>query len=1444
MFDISILKNYSKDKKTSSVFYECFRIYAFCDNLIFDTVGENTTLFLKKSFEKFNIDCKGFENKLISPWLFSHNSDECYDFYSFFKDIPQNIKDLFIYEESEEPYFDEDDDEYYDDDEFYDDYRDFNGYDPVADRAYLKPEYAHMIRSALVKEDPDFFKKLCDFSEEFFKTDVIEGEASCSGVIDSVILMKLYLNLELDDRQTLLLMTSQQGERKLSEYLNEIDEEEFINNLSDLNKAKLSRFSSMTACRGKTSKLSALMLKYVDNPLRYEDDSYYRTGIAIKGDLALIYEHFFKGEFTQCQKELGPYIKKLKAQRVAVDEINEFVLIQLFCKMMSDTDIENTHNQIASIFSDNLYKSQLIAATAVCINYLLNLKKEKEDKCLSGIDYIFGNHTLKGYGSSIESINECEPSIVLTLIIASAISKETNDPLIVKGLFSRFDIAKLKLSYPALARRIYNCSKYLAEMETVRELESEEFYDFSTPFKLSSKKLEEKLNRLKSILKIDEKKPAKKTSRAKKKANLTKHMIWVFDRKSSESPYPVIADFNDDTGKIEKIKVFDVNNFFNSRGKKDYISAQDTIVAGAYNRDRDYYYRGSYSVSSESADIVKNLAEINHPYAYLKTGSEKNLTEGLDTIFKKVSFEYKKVELCVRHRRDNLVLSINNGEFGNSSFRYTIDDENGRVYLYKNTSKHNDLIKAVGRSSLFPEQYLDQILLLGQSEDIVINAEVESQKVQANPKPVVLIENQGKMFFVSIRVKPCDDENCQYKFPGRGEQNVLFTQKEDLQPVTAVRNLKEEKDNIDMLLKAVDKFGELDEDDTFSYSTDDTLSILGLLEQLKENSSLCSVNWSGGKKLNVASRVSSSKFKISSDIVGSHILVDGKVELDELKYLSLKSLLNSLNNSHGNFIAIDDENYISITSELKSKLEKLKAITHSGKKDALSVHPLAGSALEDLLSDLGCQSSEKVKSLVEKRENAMALEVKVPKNLTTELRAYQEEGYSWLYRLSQWGVGACLADDMGLGKTVQTIALMLKLASRGPVMVVAPTSVCPNWKMEINRFAPSLNVLRLKESDNREQTIGSLKKGDVLIVSYGLFANENELLSRVKFELAVYDEAQALKNSSTQRAKSAASMKTKMAVALTGTPIENNLDDLWSIFNIINPGLLGTLKEFHSKFADIQDSKNTARILKLIISPFIKRRLKGDVLDDLPPRTEQVICVEPSQKEKELYEALRRSTAEELEKNKLPVNKNGQRRLQILAALTRMRQFCCDPSLLDAQLKDGASSKTSAFEDLLEEALSCGHRLLVFSQFVGYLSIIRDLLDKKQISYQYLDGQTPEKARAQAIENFQNGEGDVFLISLKAGGQGLNLTSADYVVHLDPWWNPAVEDQATDRAYRIGQTRPVNVFRLVIKDSLEEKILELHAKKRELAADFLEGTSSVAAEAMKLSEEELLELIS
>lgn len=343
--------------------------------------------------------------------------------------------------------------------------------------------------------------------------------------------------------------------------------------------------------------------------------------------------------------------------------------------------------------------------------------------------------------------------------------------------------------------------------------------------------------------------------------------------------------------------------------------------------------------------------------------------------------------------------------------------------------------------------------------------------------------------------------------------------------------------------------------------------------------------------------------------------------------------------------------------------------------------------------------------------------------------------------------------------------------------------------------------------------------------------------------MAVFDEAQALKNSLTQRAKTATMINAKMRLALTGTPIENNLDDLWSIFNIINPGLLGTKQSFHIRFADAHKNKVANRMLKLLISPFILRRLKGDVLDDLPPRTEQVITVEPTQREQELYEALRLSTLEELEKNKLAPNKAGQRRLQILSSLTKLRQFCCDPALLGKELKAGDSSKTKAFEDLLDEALSGGHRLLVFSQFVTYLQKIKAVLDKKKISYQYLDGSTTEKNRAKAINEFQAGEGDVFLISLKAGGQGLNLTGADYVVHLDPWWNPAVEDQATDRAYRIGQTRPVNVIRLVVKDSLEEKILELHAKKREIAADFLEGTSSVAAEAMKLSEQELLDLL-
>ncbi len=306
----------------------------------------------------------------------------------------------------------------------------------------------------------------------------------------------------------------------------------------------------------------------------------------------------------------------------------------------------------------------------------------------------------------------------------------------------------------------------------------------------------------------------------------------------------------------------------------------------------------------------------------------------------------------------------------------------------------------------------------------------------------------------------------------------------------------------------------------------------------------------------------------------------------------------------------------------------------------------------------------------------------------------------------------------------------------------------------------------------------------------------------------------------------------------TGTPIENHLGELWTLFRFINPGLLGSLQYFNQRFVspiDRSDNKLIHQQLKRLIQPFILRRTKTQVLAELPPRTETILYVELSPEEMALYEVLRREALQELTDSE---DRGGQKHLQVLAALMRLRRCCCNPSLI---MPDSAlnSSKLELFSEVIDELRDNRHKALVFSQFVDHLTIVKNYLEQENISYQYLDGSTPMKERQQRVQAFQSGYGDVFLISLKAGGTGLNLTAADYVIHLDPWWNPAVEDQATDRAYRIGQTRPVTVYRLVAKDTIEEKIVQLHHHKRDLADSLLSGTDVSG----KMSTSELLDLM-
>jgi len=463
-------------------------------------------------------------------------------------------------------------------------------------------------------------------------------------------------------------------------------------------------------------------------------------------------------------------------------------------------------------------------------------------------------------------------------------------------------------------------------------------------------------------------------------------------------------------------------------------------------------------------------------------------------------------------------------------------------------------------------------------------------------------------------------------------------------------------------------------------------------------------------------------------------------------------------------------------------------------------------------------------------------ERELPGGFEGELRPYQRKGVDFLSFIGEHGLHGILADDMGLGKTIQAIALLLRDKEEGkpgPSLLVAPTSVVYNWEQELSRFAPSLKTLVLHGSARRER-FGDIADVDVVVTSYALLRRDQEQLKKQNFHYLILDEAQNIKNPQSQAAKAAARLQSRHRLCLTGTPLENNLIELWSLFNFLMPGLLGTERRFRESYLGaMQGSDPTAMAdLRHRTRPFILRRLKSEVAQDLPPRTEMVAYCELGTEQRRFYnETLSRVRGEIF----ATVDRMGMGRahLNILEALLRLRQICCDPMLVARDDRDIPSAKMDLFMDMVREMTAEGHRVLVFSQFVKVLQALRTRLTEAEIATEYLDGST--KDRLERANRFNASDVPVFLISLKAGGTGLNLTGADYVMHFDPWWNPAVEDQATDRAHRIGQTRHVFSYKLIAKDTIEEKVLALQERKRRMVRDVLGGEDF----ASQLSREDL-----
>ncbi len=455
-------------------------------------------------------------------------------------------------------------------------------------------------------------------------------------------------------------------------------------------------------------------------------------------------------------------------------------------------------------------------------------------------------------------------------------------------------------------------------------------------------------------------------------------------------------------------------------------------------------------------------------------------------------------------------------------------------------------------------------------------------------------------------------------------------------------------------------------------------------------------------------------------------------------------------------------------------------------------------------------------------------------HLENVLRPYQRHGVAWMQFLRENAFGGILADEMGLGKTLQTLAFVSSCHTRaqlsGPILIVCPTSLVFNWLAEAKKFTPELKVVALHGS-NRQKRFKEVKSSDLVITSYALIRRDAEKYREFKFDTVVLDEAQHIKNRDTQNSQAVKAVKTEHRLVLTGTPMENSVLDLWSIFDFLMPRYLGSAKEFKERYEQPitrdRDERVQARLSRRL-RPFILRRLKTEVAKDLPAKMEQISYCELTRDQMEIYEQVLAVSRKEV-MDAVGAQGVAKSKMIVLNALLRLRQICCDLRLLKMKDRDFAakdSGKLSMFGELLEQAIDGGHRVLVFSQFTTMLGLLKDKLTAEQVPFCYLDGGTTN--RGEVVQKFQeNSNIPVFLISLKAGGVGLTLTGADTVVHYDPWWNPAVEDQATDRAHRIGQTRVVTSYKLIARDTIEEKILALQQKKRALVAGTLGGEETL-----------------
>ncbi len=1083
-----------------------------------------------------------------------------------------------------------------------------------------------------------------------------------------------------------------------------------------------------------------------------------------------------------------------------------FYLLALLSAKKPDY-LERSQNYLSSVLSSKSSQIKAIKPFFLAIKVIILILQYKHDQAKNMLNNLYDIKGILGFFIILGSY-----------MLDDSLSSDELKQLEFIGQNSYRHNMKWLLTESVSLLKLVRKPKLLFEKETSKFIIKSKITAFvdSIPF---VKPWQKKINQLQALINPQQ------TGPSSQHQYQNKRLIWILSVNKSNIDLEPIEQSLTAKNSWTKGRPVAMSRLYSGKNL-DYLSDQDNLIRGTIDKEYDNYYGTSYSF-----DMNKVLPFlIGHPLLF---------SDGVLS----VNIEISQGEPEIKLTQTGSKLHLEFSPYCKSPGSEVIKLSSTSYQIVKLSKDHVSISNILGEKGLtVPMSAKSEILSMISriSSLVTVHSAIaetidEIELVTSDSMPYLHFIASGSGYLVKMFTRPLPAKGPYLK-PGHGAELVIA--EIDGRKIQIKRDLKQEQQKADLVeeksptLKSFD----LANQEWFLPGKTECLQVLHELKNLEADQQL-SIVWPEGESLRIDYEASLDQLHLTVESKTDWFEFTGELRINDSLTVEIDKLYEMLEYSDSSFLQLQGGQFIALTSDFRKRIQDFKQ--HSTLKNKkIQLNPYSSIILEDFFDSLQNLEADKTwKAKVQKIKKGYDISTEIPSTFRGELRDYQFEGFGWLCRLAYWGVGGCLADDMGLGKTIQALALILNRANEGASLVVAPTSVCLNWQRETNRFTPTLNPV-IFGVGNRQEQVKDLKAFDLLIVSYGLLLQEEELICSQNWNTIILDEAQAIKNVAAKRSQAARKLQGKFKLITTGTPIENHLGELYSLYNFINPGLLGSLKSFNQKFAnpiEKEKDKLVKRQLKKMIQPFILRRLKSEVLDELPSRTEIVLSVDMETEEKAFYEALRQEALQKL------AGKPGEAKdnhFMILAEIMRLRRACCNPRLIVPEINI-SSSKLNVFWEVVSELLENKHKALVFSQFVGHLTLIREFLDDKKIDYGYLDGSTPAKERQRQVDAFQAGQGDLFLISLKAGGIGLNLTAADYVIHMDPWWNPAVEDQASDRAHRIGQKNPVTIYRLVTKGTIEEKILTLHYKKRHLANSLLDG-SDISG---KISADELLKLI-